>query len=73
MESLLYQHYHKGASKMTTSQHHEQLSRILAALALLYAKQGEIYANWTPDKQVELEQVRSEIEALERQYEEAQK
>lgn len=50
-----------------------QISATLATLTALYSKQTEIYSNWSPARQGELDQVKSQIEALEVQYGELKK
>lgn len=47
---------------------YDQKADILDQLSHLYAQQAEIYSNWQPNRQGELDQAKREIKALEAQY-----
>lgn len=52
---------------------YNQITATLTALTALYGQQAEIYSNWSPARQGELDQLKSQIEALEAQYDELKK
>lgn len=52
---------------------YNQIAGTLTALTALYGQLAEIYSNWSPARQQELDQVKEQIEQLEAQYDNLKK